>query len=144
MKNILVALDLSGTTGPVLAQSRLLATTLGAKLWLVHVASPEPDFVGYEVGPQSVRKAVADHLHEEHRQIQGHAEDLRSEGIDCTALLIQGATVDVILKEAADVEADLIVIGSHGHGFVKKLLLGGTSDDVVRRSRIPVLVVPVH
>ncbi len=144
MKNIVVALDLSGTTGPVLAQARVFATTLGAKLWLVHVAQPEPDFVGYEVGPQTVRKAVADHLHEEHREIQGHADALRAEGIDCTALLIQGATVEVILKEAADVAAELIVIGSHGHGFVKKLLLGGTSDDVVRRSRIPVLVVPVH
>lgn len=144
MKNILVAVDLSETTGPVLEQARLMAGPLGAKLWLVHAAPPDPDFVGFDVGPAHVRHAEAQHLREEHRQLQAHAEVLRGQGIDCTALLIQGATAEVILKEAGDVAADLILIGSHGHGFIRHLLVGGTSDAVLHRSRIPVLVVPVH
>jgi len=142
MKNLVVALDLSETTATVLAQARPLSECYAAKLWLIHAAQPDPDFVGFDVGPVTVRKSVADHFHEEHRQLQALAEGLRTEGFDCTALLIQGATVEVILKEAADLAADMIIVGSHGHGLVHQLILGSTSEGVIRKSRIPVLVVP--
>jgi nucleotide-binding universal stress UspA family protein len=55
MDNILVPLDFQEATLDVLDHASLLAQSLSAKLWLVHVGDPDPDFVGYGVGPQSVR-----------------------------------------------------------------------------------------
>ncbi len=142
MKNILVALDLSDTSPAVLEQARVFGRELAAKLWLVHVAAPEPDFVGYDAGPQVERDAVADELHAEHREIQALAEGLRGEGFECTALLVQGATAAAILKQAEQLGVDLIIVGSHGRGPVKQLFVGSTSDGIVRQATVPVLVVP--
>ena len=57
MKTILVPVDFSDTTAPVLAEAQVLAKALGGDLVLLKVAEPEPDFVGFEPGPQTVRVA---------------------------------------------------------------------------------------
>jgi len=57
-------------------------------------------------------------------------------------LLLQGATIATVLTEADRLEANLLVIGSHGHGAVYDLLVGSVSEGLVRRSKRPMLVVP--
>lgn len=84
MKNIVVAVDFSEETERVIEAARELASAFSAKLWLVHAAAPDPDFVGYRAGPQSVRDAVANELREEHRLLQQLADGLRGTGIDTT------------------------------------------------------------
>jgi nucleotide-binding universal stress UspA family protein len=142
MRNILVAVDFSQITESVVQQAGELATGLGSHLWLVHAAAPDPDFVGYEAGPAGVRDQVAEEFRDEHRKLQSLAESLRDTGLRATALLVQGPTVEMILKEADRLEADLIVIGSHGHGAVYHLLLGSISKAVLKRSKTPVMIVP--
>ncbi len=142
--NILVAVDLSPGSEKVVATAGRLAKPMGAKVYVVHVAEPEPDFVGYDAGPEVVRTQVAEELHREHRDVQNLAQSLRDDGLDATALLIRGPTVDTALKEAANLEADLIVVGSHGHGAVYDVLVGSYSAGIIRRSELPVLVVPVR
>jgi nucleotide-binding universal stress UspA family protein len=142
MKNILVPVDFSEITEPVVATARALAQAFSAKLWLLHVAAPDPDFVGYDVGPQSVRDQVASHLREEHRDLQEEAVRLRDGGVEAVALLIQGPTVEKILAEAERIGADLIVLGSHGHGAVYRSLLGSVSESVLRRAACPITIVP--
>ena len=70
MKKILAAVEFSDLTGRVVDQSSALARVFGAELVVVHVAPPEPEFVGYDAGPQSVRDAAARHYREESRQLQ--------------------------------------------------------------------------
>ena len=113
--NILVAVDLSPGSDKVVATAGRLARLMDAKVYVVHVAEPEPDFVGYDAGPEVVRTQVAEELHREHRDVQKLAQGLRDEEIDATALLIRGPTVETALKEANNLEAGLIVVGSHGH-----------------------------
>jgi len=139
---ILVGIDFSETTDAVVAEAATLASALGSELVLVHVAAPDPDFVGYEPGPDSVRKQRASELREEHGAIQEKAEMLRRRGLTAKALLVQGPTVEKLLEEAADHAADRIVIGSHGHGAIHRVLLGSVSEGIVRGARCPVVVVP--
>jgi nucleotide-binding universal stress UspA family protein len=54
-----------------------------------------------------------------------------------------GDAPDVILRAALDEHADLIVLGTHGLGGIRKLLLGSTSDRVLRDTKTPVLTVPM-
>ncbi len=143
MQNIVAAVDFSKASDSVLSRSAELAKAFGkCRLWLIHVAAPEPEFVGYDTGPQCVRDQVAEHLKDEHHQIQDSAQGLRDQGIEATALLIQGPTIATILNEAKKLDADLIVLGSHGHGRVFRSLLGSVSEGVLRKARTPVLIIP--
>ena len=142
MEQILAAIDFSPVSHAVVENAAALATAFSAELTLLHVAAPEPDFVGYEAGPQTVRDSRAHELRTEHREIQALADTLRARGIAARALLIQGPSVEKIVSEAERLPADVIVIGSHGHGALYRVLLGSVGEGVVRASRCPVLVVP--
>jgi nucleotide-binding universal stress UspA family protein len=69
--------------------------------------------------------------------------DLRSFPVHEDQILIRkGLPVDEIIGIAAEMRVDLIVMGTHGYGLVKDALMGGTVRRLVRRSAIPVMVVP--
>jgi nucleotide-binding universal stress UspA family protein len=142
--NIVVAVDLSPASKKVVEAARGVAELTGASIYILHVAEPEPDFVGYDAGPEVVRTQVAEELRREHREVQALAEDLRENGLDATALLVRGPTVETTLKEADSLKAGLIVVGTHGHGAVYDVLVGSYSAGIIRRSKLPVLVVPVR
>ena len=144
MKTILAAIDFSDVSDDVIRHAVDLSTGLEAKIVVIHVAAPDPDFVGYDVGPPTVRDARADELHEEHRHLHHISEDLRSRGIPAKALLIEGPTVAKILEESDRVEADFIVMGSHGRSAVLQVLLGSVTQGVIRSAQCPVIVVPAR
>ena len=142
--NILIAVDLSDATAKIMETARSVLTHGRARVWLLHVAEPDPDFVGYRAGPDTVRDSVARKYHQEHAGIQSLAQGLRDIGIEAKALLIQGSAPDVILEHIRDLEIDLLIMGSHGKGIARQLLLGSVSESVLHASTIPVLIVPVR
>ncbi|MGE3103736.1 MAG: universal stress protein [Lysobacterales bacterium] len=142
--NVLVAVDLSPAADKVIAAAERVALAIGAEVFVLHVAEPEPDFVGYDAGPNVVRQQVADEYRREHRAVQDLAERLRAAGVRATALLIQGPTAATTLREAVRLNAELIVVGSHGHGAVYDVLVGSYSAAILRQSPVPVLVVPTR
>ena len=144
MKTLLVPIDFSPVTDAVIGQAAQLAQAFGSALWLLYVAATDPDFVGYEAGPGSVRQQVAHELHDIHRRLQAHAQALRQQGVDATGLQIEGAIADTILREAQRLGADCIVLGSHGHGALRRALLGSVSEAVLHRATCPVLVLPAR
>lgn len=143
MSNILCAVDFSDDGKGVVATAALEAKLRHAKLWLVHVAAPDPDFVGYEAGPDNERQFRADELRAEHESLHERVEELKAEGVDAAALLIQGPTAEVLVEEANELGVDLIVIGSHRHGLWHRALWGSTESSVIEQAKCPVLVVPV-
>lgn len=142
--NILVAVDLSASSERVIAVARQVASTTSSKLFVLHCAEPDPAFVGYEAGPDVVRDQVAAEYRAEHRAVQAFASDLEGSGIDATALLVRGPVIETTLREADRLGAELIIVGSHGHGAVYDILVGSHSAGILKRSRLPVLVVPTR
>jgi len=141
---LLVAVDFSDPTEQILRVGRRLAESLGASVWVVHAAEPEPDFVGYDAGPEVVRGQVAKELREEHRRLQQYTEQFRDAGVDAKAILVRGPTVEALLAMAEKQGADLIVVGSHGRGMVAEAILGSVSHSLIRDGRWPITVVPVR
>jgi nucleotide-binding universal stress UspA family protein len=141
---ILVCVDLSESTEKIVKKIEELAKSLSAQVWLLHNAEPAPGVVEFKADPLAARESLAKKFHIEHRQIQGLADRMRKAGIDSTALLVHGSTVEAILQEASDVEADLIVVGSHGRGAMYQLLVGSVSEGILHKSPLPVLVIPTH
>lgn len=142
MRAILVPVDFSEVTDAVVEWAAGIARTAGGRLWLLHVAAPDPDFVGFEAGPDVVREQRASELRQEHRDLQVLADALRARGLDATALLVKGPTVKKILAEAERLGADLIVMGSHGRGALSRALLGSVSEGVVRGAHRPITILP--
>ena len=140
--NVVVAVDFSEVTRRIVEVVLGISEGRAMRLYLIHVAAPEPAFVGWEAGPEVVRRQVATDLRREHHDVEALAGELRDAGRDVTALCVQGLTIDSILAEAEQLQADLIVVGSHGHGATYDLLVGSVSSGIIRKARVPVLVVP--
>jgi len=143
MKNILVSVEFDPGAKLLLAKATEMALAFNAKVWVVHIAAPEPDYIGYAVGPQYVRDVRANELREEHRMLSDFADSLKSKNVEAEALLVQGATTDMVVEEAQKLECDMIICGHHEHNFIYKALLGSVSNSIIRNSKIPVLVVPL-
>ena len=142
MKTILAALDFSDISDRLVTTAAGMAKAFGARLVLLHVSEPEPDFVGFDTGPMVVRSAVAQDFRAEHQQLEAAQALAERSGIETTALHIQGGLVEKILKQADAQGAELIVIGSHGHGALYDLIVGGVASGILRTAKCPVLVVP--
>ncbi len=149
MKNILVAVDFEEKTKRLLVNARQIAEKFGAKIWIIHIAEHRSEYFGptdtYQYGVQYVnlRHSIAEELRKEHKLVQDYANELIKEGIESEGLLIEGPTTKLILDEALKLKIDLIIIGSHKHSFLYNALIVSTSDSIIRKSQIPLLVIPI-
>jgi nucleotide-binding universal stress UspA family protein len=123
-------------------QAVFFSSLLGARLVLLHVSSPHPDFVGYDAGPQSVRDSTAKTLRTEHHALQSLAEAVRNRGIDCLALSVPGDTAEQILLEVKKLRADMLIATIHRHGLLYRLIYGDLMHAVMKTLTCPVLLIP--
>jgi len=140
----LVVLDLSEISPLVVKGAIQFAKMADAEVRVLHVAEPEPDFVGSEVDTQVIRDSHAEMFHQEHRQLQQYADQFEAAGLKTSALLIQGVTIKTIFHEAERFKADLIVMGTHKKGLLSRIVLGSTSEGILHDSDIPMLIIPTH
>ncbi len=143
MKNILVAVDLKPSDSWLLFHAKTLAEKFSAKLCIIHVAAPDPDFVGFEMGPKYIRDFRADELRAEHQLIQTYITDLEQKSIDVEGLLIQGITTEMIEEEDIKLHIDLLIMGSHKHSFLYDTFAVSTANRILRDISIPVFIVPL-
>jgi nucleotide-binding universal stress UspA family protein len=143
LNNLLVAVDLKSSDQELIRYARTLAEKFNSTLWLIHIAAPDPDFVGYDVGPTYIRDMRAEELRKEHRLLQVLANQLEEKSIRAEALLIQGPTVDMLEKEVKKLNIDLLILGSHKHGFLYEMWVGHTAFKVIKEISIPVLIIPL-
>ena len=149
---IVVAIDLKAGTDRLLAETRRYGQALNAVVNIVHVASPEPDFVGYmksgERGEATqdnqIRESEAKALRGEHAQTQAFGEALRASGVRVDrALTLQGPILETILDETRKLGADLLILGSHHHGAIHRLWFGDIAVDAAKEPPCALLVIPV-
>jgi len=143
IKNILVAVDFNDNIGDLLGYAESIATKFGSKVWLIHVSAPDPDFVGYEPGPQYIRDSRAEELNDEHRKLQDLRKTFLSENLRSEALLVQGSTVETVLEEAKKLNSDLLIVGTHKYGFMESFFLESVSLKLFKNANIPFLAIPI-
>lgn len=143
MKKILLAVDKEKGTNEILDYGGKMASLYGATLYIVHIAEPDPEFVGYEVGPEYIRLDAARMYRDEHRWVQDLAKRLESKNVDARALLIQGYAAEEILKQAEDINVDLVICGSHKNGFFYNLFMDNMAVELSKKSKRPLLIYPM-
>jgi len=144
MKNILVTIDFVNNEKQLIDIALQLAESFKAKLWLLHISAPDPDFIGYDVGPQYIRDFRAEELRKEHKLLQESTAALKKKGVDSEGLLVQGATIEMIIEESKKLNVDLIIAGHHERGFFYNAFVGSVSAKIIKKSKIPVLIVPLE
>jgi len=140
-QGILAAVDFSEITDRVLAEAGRLAKAMRAPLWLLHVVPVVPtlQFGGLENGRGDLTDTWSGRARED---LEGLRKTLTDQGIETVAMVLTGAPVEVLLREAECLEADFLVLGSHGHGMLHNLLAGSVCQGVLRRAPCSVVVVP--
>lgn len=143
MQNILVTIDFNKELQRYMQRALTFIQPLNAHVKLIHIAAPDPDFVSYEAGPQSVRDIRAEDLRDEHKLLQKMAAAWKAKGIDAEALLVSGPTIETIVKTSEQLKIDLIVMGHIEHNFLYKAFFGSHSKQIIGESEIPILVIPL-
>jgi len=142
MTTIVAAIDFSNASERVLEAAADLARSTGGRLVLVTVIA-EPVFLkGYAPLPKSVARISVEHAREIKRRLAVFQERLEAESIPVEVVTPRGDAALHIVKEAEKRGADCIVIGAHGHSALFELVLGSTTQRVLKRARQPVLVIP--
>ncbi len=142
MKKILIATDGSSSSAEAVDFGVELAAEHEAKVIFVHVA-PALDLIpaaGYGFGGGFPR--VPHELDAFDRAPLDDAEQIAArQGVGASSKLLVGDAVDEIVAFADSQGADMIVVGSRGHGAVASVLLGSVSRGVLSESKRPVAII---
>ena len=164
VKKILYATDLSENARFAFAYAVSLADLYNAAITILHVLPEVPELldqsvIGYIsaerweeiksqhfkeakealIGKKREHLAVKEALHHFSETVK---EGQEGEGFITDDIIVErGNPVEQILKHVQERSCDLIVMGTHGHGTLEDVMLGSTARRVIRRSKIPVLVI---
>lgn len=144
MKHILVLIDFGDPTEHVAKYAADLALAFHSNCWLLHVAAPDPEFVGYETGPQYIRDHRAGELKKEHLALETLQNQFRQQNISCEILLIPGNPIEVIQAEINKREIDLVVMGHHQRPALEEWIVGSIGKEVIRETSVPLFIIPVQ
>jgi len=144
MKRILVGTDFSPESHLALAHALRIARRLDATLLIAHAGTViEPTAAA--LAPESAvlveyQKIVAEHEVESRSRLAELVREVQAQGLAAEEHLIDGFA-DTALRDAAEaLDADLVVIGTHGRTGLKRILLGSVAERVVRLCRRHVMV----
>ena len=140
-QRILVPVDGSPTSNQGLAEAVKLAKLTGARLRLIHVINEMTFSTGFEIYTADVIGILKEGG--EHILAEATAR-VAAAGIDVETHLSEnlGSRVcDIVVDDALEWKADLIVIGSHGRHGIGRLFIGSDAEQILRKSPVPVLLV---
>lgn len=132
-KRIAVTLDFSDVDNTVLTNAVAIGTP-AAEYLLIHIVETAGAFVlGQDIKDMETSS--------DWDNLQRYADDLRARGYHVRVQLGFGNPKQRIPKIVHNFEADLLVMGSHGHKMVKDLILGTTIDAVRHAVKVPMLII---
>jgi len=142
-KKILVPVDGSDASRVGLEEALKLANGLQAKVCLVHGVNemfmPAVNFSGMYVDDfiKSLRESG-------NAILEDAKARARKVGVEPEAVLVEAfgkRASDLIIQQAKEWQADLIVMGTHGRRGVRRIALGSDAEHVLREATVPVLLV---
>jgi nucleotide-binding universal stress UspA family protein len=142
---ILVPLDGSPLAEGILGPAVTLARLWNAELNLMQIVHPLPYAAGALPGPlpgtARYSEIVDTHLKMARAYLQGIADRLRGQKVSASSTAVAGANVAETLVDLARQErAGLVALATHGHGGVRRFVLGSVADKLLRAAEVPILV----
>jgi nucleotide-binding universal stress UspA family protein len=147
MKRVIIAVDFSPVAQKVTEAGYSVAKSMQATVALVHVvadvsyyAMEYSPLMGYTgLGGDNARQLAVDLKQEARNFVQATAQHLGDQNIE--TFVLEGDAADAILDFSIDWKADLIVMGAHSRGALD-ILVGNVTSGVLKKTKVPVLVIP--
>ena len=134
-KRILVAVEHSEADRTIIDHVKPLAKMCGASLVLVHVADGWVARAFDELRLRESKEIVEDREYLENLRVS-----LAAEGFDVQSRLAMGDPATELIRAAEAEHVDLVAMATHGHHFLKDIVLGATADKVRHELKVPVLL----
>jgi len=140
---IVAAVDFSETSCDVVRAALVLARAGDGHVCLIH-AVPHVIQTPWVVDASGldVEDLQRRWVSEAEEQLAGLAVALRLDPRRVSAEVVVGPAAFEIVRHASERAADVLVLGSHGRGVIRRFLLGGVAGRVLREATCPVLIVP--
>lgn len=135
-RTVLVPVD--GSSNSLRALSHALQYHEGDEIIVLHVVN---QLVG-EYGEQTLGGTERKHSEVVVETVQDRFENANLQQTPFEVVVEEGAPQDVIVSYAKQEDVDQIVMGTRGLAGVKRMLLGSVADSVIRRSGVPVNIIP--
>ena len=150
MKRVLIGLDYNPKSEKVVREGYKLAKELNAEVCLIHVLADVsyygvnyPTFMGYEgFNEMQVDLNVISQL----REVAKEFVDKAAEHLDdptVTTHMAEGPTSVAILDFAGEWNADMIILGTHSHSVLEKVIMGTTASRILEKTKVPVYLIPI-
>jgi nucleotide-binding universal stress UspA family protein len=132
---LVLATDGSENTAQATMAAVDIARRRGSEIHLLHVWHDVHTSYAHGFVKGELRRQGRETLDEEVKRIQEKG------GTVTRSHLREGRTFEEVIRLSEDIAADLLVVGSRGHGGLRRMLMGSNSEDIVHHARHPVLVV---
>lgn len=151
MKKILIALDYAPTAQKVAEAGYALSKTMTAEVILMHVITDTLNYSSTAYSPVMGFGGYMDidylqpDLHDSLKNSSQEFLESSKRHLGDTTIRIEvkeGDAATSILEAAKDLQADLIVMGSHSQRWLEAILMGSVTEKVLRYSSIPLYIIP--
>lgn len=142
-KKVLVAMDFSENSEAALDFALHLGEHLGSKISILHVVQTlahYPLFFSGVITEADLRREMGREAEEKLTEL---AERKHQKHVAIETRVRFGDPYEEIIKEAAKLQVDLILMGTHGRTGISRALIGSVAERVVRKAKFPVLTVPL-
>jgi len=141
IRTILLTTDFSDTSRKAFAPAVTLARTFGAKILLTYVEEDRLPPLVVEYMAVGVEEILSQQMDRASERLGETVKELAGEVEQVEPVVAMGTPHVEIVRLAEERGADLIVMATHGRGFISHAILGSTAERVLRRAPCPVLIV---
>ena len=139
---ILAAVDGGDLTGKITAYAVRLSED--ADLWFVFALDPSEFFSDAAAAVYGATNDRATAIEAAQRVVDQCIASAKEAGVSARGHVVEQSPVNAILETAGQIDADLIVLASHGRSGLTRAVLGSVAEGVARRADVAVLFVPTH
>jgi len=140
-KNVVFATDFSDCSDYALEYALSIARQYQGRLSIVHVINEPVDLRGFYVPHISFEKLEEEIELGAKKMMESFCRTHLGDFTDYETFIVPGIAYDEIIKKAVELDADLIVLGTHGRTGLDHVLFGSTAEKVVRKSNVPVMTI---
>ena len=142
LRRVLHPTDFSPASGPAFRRALEMAKEDGATLLLLHVLPTLPMVADAYIAASAYDEMMRAHRTQGEQSMQRLVKRARAAGVRATGTVIgDGGIADRVVRFSKRERPDLIVMGTHGHGFLAKALLGSVAERVSAHAPCPIMTV---
>jgi len=142
IKKVLIAIDYDKSAEVVAQAGYNMAKAMNAEITLLHVLYEHPN---YYVGSPAVFEFRIQYIENFKVTLQKFLDETKKRLGDesINTIIKEGQIAQTVLETAKEINADIIVLGTHGRNWLDSIIMGNDAKAILKRTSVPLFVVPI-